>query len=167
MVSSIGVDFKTKDIIVDNKKVKLQLWDTAGHERFKTITTSYYRGANAIVIVYDVTERESFEHIEKWLNEIDKYAKENVLKFLVGNKIDLFDSRNVSFDEGKNISEKYNIMFFETSAKDNIDIQELFEKTTLTYLNKYNLGKETQFNGVNLKNLLVKSDNTEKSFCCI
>ena len=77
------------------------------------------------------------------------------------------DSRNVSFDEGKNISEKYNIMFFETSAKDNIDIQELFEKTTLTYLNKYNLGKETQFNGVNLKNLLVKSDNIEKSFCCI
>ena len=72
LLSSIGVDFKSKDIMLKNQKIKIQIWDTAGHERFKTITTSYYRGANAIVIVYDVTERESFEHIEKWLNEIDK-----------------------------------------------------------------------------------------------
>ena len=72
MVSSIGVDFKAKDIIVDNKKVKLQLWDTAGHERFRTITTSYYRGAHGIAIVFDLSDRETFEHVEKWLEEINK-----------------------------------------------------------------------------------------------
>ncbi len=165
LVNSIGVDFKSKDIELNNQKIKIQIWDTAGHERFKSITTSYYRGANAIVIVYDITERETFEHIEKWLNEIEKYAKENVLKFLVGNKIDLNDNRSVSYDEGKNISEKYGIMFFETSAKDNIDINELFEKSTLTYLNKYNLSKDNQYKGVNLNTLVVKTDD-QKSFCC-
>ena len=66
----------------------MQIWDTAGHEKFRTITTSYYRGAHAIVIVFDITDRKSFQQVEKWLSEIDKFAKENVLKFIVGNKSD-------------------------------------------------------------------------------
>jgi Ras-related protein Rab-1A len=78
-------------------------WDTAGQERFHTITTSYYRGANAIVIVYDITDKDSFDHVKKWMIEIDKFAKENVLKFLVGNKFDLKDKRKVTFEEGQNL----------------------------------------------------------------
>ena len=74
----------------------MQIWDTAGHEKFRTITTSYYRGAHAIVIVFDITDRKSFQQVEKWLSEIDKFAKENVLKFIVGNKSDLSAKRTVS-----------------------------------------------------------------------
>ena len=109
MVSSIGVDFKTKDIIVNNKKVKLQLWDTAGHERFRTITTSYYRGAHGIATVFDLTDRQSFEHVEKWLEEINKYAKENVMRFLIGNKSDLVDKRQVTYEEVRALANRLNI----------------------------------------------------------
>ncbi len=117
MVSSIGVDFKTKDILVNDKKVKLQLWDTAGHERFRTITTSYYRGAHGIVTVFDLTDRETFEHVEKWLGEINKFAKENVMRFLIGNKSDLVDKRQVSYEEARILANKLNIYYVETSAK--------------------------------------------------
>ena len=111
MISSIGVDFKSKDIMVNGQKVKLQIWDTAGHERFRTITTSYYRGAHGIVTVFDLTERESFEHIEKWLDEINKYAKENVMRFLIGNKSDLVDKRKVSYEEARALANRLNIYY--------------------------------------------------------
>ena len=88
-MNSIGVDFKLKNIDIDNKKIKLQIWDTAGQERFRTITTSYYKGAHAILICFDITDRESFEHIRNWMADIDKFAKEGVLRILVGNKCDL------------------------------------------------------------------------------
>ena len=112
------------------------IYDTAGHERFRTITTSYYRGAHAIVIVFDVTERQSFEHVEKWLGEINKFAKENVLIFLVGNKIDLNDKRVVTFEEAKGISERYKIQYFETSAKNNTNVEQMFVESTEIYLKK-------------------------------
>lgn len=86
---------------MEGKKIKLQIWDTAGQDRFKTITSSYYRGAHGIVIVYDVTDRESFEGVKNWIGEIDKYAEEKVFKFLVGNKSDLADRRQISTEEGR------------------------------------------------------------------
>ena len=75
LMNSIGVDFKLKNIEIDNKKIKLQIWDTAGQERFRTITTSYYKGAHAIVIVFDITDKDSFEHVKVWMQDIDKFAK--------------------------------------------------------------------------------------------
>ena len=168
MVSSIGVDFKTKDIIVNDKKVKLQLWDTAGHERFRTITTSYYRGAHGIATVFDLSERESFEHVEKWLEEINKYAKENVMRFLIGNKSDLVDKRQVTYEEVRALANRLNIYYVETSAKNNINISDFFQIATKNYLNKYDFKKEKELAGVSLdsKKLNVTKNNNKQFGCC-
>ena len=91
-ISTIGVDFKIRTIELDQKTIKLQIWDTAGQERFRTISSTYYRGAHGIIVVYDVTNRMSFDNVTRWLTEIDKYARENVNKLLVGNKSDLAEN---------------------------------------------------------------------------
>jgi len=166
MVSSIGVDLKTKDIIINNKKVKLQIWDTAGHERFRTITTSYYRGAHGIVTVFDLTDKNSFEHIEKWMEEINKYAKENVMKFLIGNKSDLVDKREVLFEEASALANKLNIYYVETSAKNNINISDFFQFAVNDYLNKYDFKKEQELGGVVLDSKKMNDKKNTKSGCC-
>ena len=167
MVSSIGVDFKAKDIIVNNKKVKLQLWDTAGHERFRTITTSYYRGAHGIATVFDLSDRESFEHVEKWLEEINQYAKENVMRFLIGNKSDLVDERKVTYDEVRTLANRLNIYYIETSAKNNINISDFFLIATKNFLSKYDFRKEKELAGVSLdsKKLNVSKNNKQLGCC--
>jgi len=88
-ISTIGVDFRFRTIKIDKKSVKLQIWDTAGQERYKTITSAYYRGADGIVMVYDVTSESSFAHVKDWLNEVNRYAAEDACKILIGNKSDL------------------------------------------------------------------------------
>ena len=165
MVSSIGVDFKAKDIIVNNKKVKLQLWDTAGHERFRTITTSYYRGAHGIATVFDLTNRESFEHVEKWLEEINKYAKENVMRFLIGNKSDLVNERQVSYEEVRALANKLNIYYVETSAKNNINVSDFFQIATKEYLNKYDFKKDKEMAGVSLDSRKLNVTRNKQNGC--
>ena len=164
MVSSIGVDFKAKDIIVNNKKVKLQLWDTAGHERFRTITTSYYRGAHGIATVFDLTNRESFEHVEKWLEEINKYAKENVMRFLIGNKSDLVNERQVSYEEVRALANKLNIYYVET-AKNNINVSDFFQIATKEYLNKYDFKKDKEMAGVSLDSRKLNVTRNKQNGC--
>merc|ERR1719242_3009091 len=95
-ISTIGVDFRFRTVKIDKKTVKLQIWDTAGQERFRTITSAYYRGADGIIMVYDVTNYESFDHVEEWLSEVDRYANEGTAKLLVGNKADLVEEKQVS-----------------------------------------------------------------------
>merc|ERR1719375_307170 len=95
-ITTIGVDFRFKTIPVDKKTIKLQIWDTAGQERFRTITSAYYRGADGIIMVYDTTDRESFDHIDSWVQEVDKYATDGTCKILVGNKCDSEDDRVIS-----------------------------------------------------------------------
>ena len=90
-VSTIGVDFRFRTVKVDKKTVKLQIWDTAGQERFRTITSAYYRGADGIIMVYDVTSEESYNHINDWFLEVSRYASENTCKLIVGNKTDKAD----------------------------------------------------------------------------
>mmetsp|Transcript_45274 Transcript_45274/g.52046 ORF Transcript_45274/g.52046 Transcript_45274/m.52046 type:complete len:207 (-) Transcript_45274:200-820(-) len=125
-MSTIGVDFKIKTIDIDGKTAKLQIWDTAGQDRFRTITSSYYRGAHGIIVVYDVTQKESFDHVPMWMNEIEKYASENVVKLLVGNKADLEDRKAVSTDEGKERADSLGIQFLEASAKNSHNVNETF-----------------------------------------
>ncbi|OII76726.1 Ras small GTPase RIC1 YPT1 protein [Cryptosporidium andersoni] len=125
-ISTIGVDFKIRTITLENKTVKLQIWDTAGQERFRTITSSYYRGAHGIIIVYDVTDRDSFDNVKQWIQEIDRYAMENVNKLLVGNKCDLVSKRVVTSDEGKELADSYGIKFIETSAKNAYNVEQAF-----------------------------------------
>ena len=98
-ISTIGVDFRFRTVKIENKTFKLQIWDTAGQERFRTITSAYYRGADGIIMVYDVTDRESFDHIQDWLHEVNRYATEGTCKLLIGNKrfITLFEPSSVFF----------------------------------------------------------------------
>ena len=111
---------------MDNQNIKLQIWDTAGQERFRTLTASYYRGAHGIIIVYDVTDRETFENVRQWMHEIDRFANDNVCKVLVGNKCDLEDKRKVGKEEGEELAKHYAIPYLETSAKSNICVEESF-----------------------------------------
>ena len=124
-ISTIGVDFKIKSFNVEDHNIKLQIWDTAGQDRFRTITSSFYRGANGIIIVYDVTDLDSFNNVQKWLEEITKYASDDVIKMIVGNKSDL-TTRVITFEEGQNMANKFNIPFIETSAKDRVNIEKAF-----------------------------------------
>ena len=175
LMNSIGVDFKLKNIEIDKKRIKLQIWDTAGSERFRTITTSYYRGAHAIIMVFDITKKETFDHIINWMADIDKFAKQGVLRILVGNKCDLENQREVNKDEGLAFADKYGIQYFETSAKETINIESLFIDTT-----KYLLSKQVQKAGnnnhssngnsfgidLNNNNQNPEQNKTQSYFCC-
>ncbi|XP_066153779.1 ras-related protein Rab-43 [Euwallacea fornicatus] len=126
--NTIGVDFSMKTVIVDGKKVKLQIWDTAGQERFRTITQSYYRSANGVIIVYDITKRSSFLSVARWVDEVRRYSGNSVLLALVGNKADLESCREVEFEEAEALSQYMPEVLFvlEASAKDNSNIEEAF-----------------------------------------
>mmetsp|Transcript_12006 Transcript_12006/g.48360 ORF Transcript_12006/g.48360 Transcript_12006/m.48360 type:complete len:205 (+) Transcript_12006:122-736(+) len=125
-ISTIGVDFKIRTIELDGKTIKLQIWDTAGQERFRTITSSYYRGAHGIIVVYDVTDQASFSNVKQWLQEIDRYACENVNKLLVGNKCDLTTKKVVDYNTAKEFADGLGIPFLETSAKTATNVEEAF-----------------------------------------
>ncbi|KJE94121.1 Rab8a protein [Capsaspora owczarzaki ATCC 30864] len=125
-ISTIGIDFKIRTIELDGKKIKLQIWDTAGQERFRTITTAYYRGAMGIMLVYDVTQDKTFENIKNWIRNIEQHASEDVEKMILGNKCDVDDKRVVTKERGEQLAREYNVRFFETSAKANINVEEAF-----------------------------------------
>lgn len=127
------------------------------------MTSSYYRGAHAIVIVFDVSDYKTFEHVDKWLSDIDKLAKENVIKIIVGNKTDL-PNRQVTYEEASSLCKKYNIVYLETSAKDNINTSTLFELAAMEYLNLYGTpGNEGK--NLNLKKKLLKKGNKNDKCC--
>ena len=125
-VPTIGVDFKIKTIEVEKKNVKLQIWDTAGEERFRTIISSYYKGAHGILLMFDVTDYDSFESLENWLIEIEKNANKNVIKLLIGNKIDLEENRKVSYNQAKDFADSNGIQYIETSVKLNTNVNQAF-----------------------------------------
>jgi len=125
-VANIGVEFKVRLIEIDGEMHKLEVWDTAGQERFRTITSSYYRGATGVIVVYDVSDRKTFENVKQWFTEIEHWAEESSTRILVGNKCDLIDKREVSFDEGKMVARDRGILFIETSAKLPHNVDEAF-----------------------------------------
>ena len=139
-ISTIGVDFKIKTIEIEGKTVKMQVWDTAGQERFRTITASYYRGSNGVIIVYDVTDRESFDHVNFWMKEVDRLASPDVCRLLVGNKTDLTDKRAVTTEEGQALATQYGVAFLETSARDNQNVEQAFMKMAATMQKKQGQG---------------------------
>jgi len=129
--ATIGVDFKVKTVKVNGDKVKLAIWDTAGQERFRTLTPSYYRGGQGVILVYDVTNRESYSKIENWLTELETYStNQDLVKMLVGNKCDLesHGERAVSKEEGLKTARKHQMMFIEASAKTREGVACAFEE---------------------------------------
>eukprot|EP00727_Mastigamoeba_balamuthi_P010762 m51a1_g6308 putative ras-related protein rab-18 (206) ;mRNA; r:319830-321200 len=125
---TIGVDFKIKYITCKGKRVNLTIWDTAGQEKFRSLTSSYYRGTHAIVLVYDVTKKETFEHVGQWLNEVRLYSTNpDAVLVLVGNKTDKAE-RQVSRDQGVEFARSNGMLFFECSAKTREGIQQAFDE---------------------------------------
>jgi Ras-related protein Rab-1A len=134
-VTTIGVDFKIKTLEIEGKSVKLQIWDTAGQERFRNIVSTYYKGGHGIMMVYDITDLESFRYLDSWLKEIEKNASKNVYKILVGNKNDMEKERKVSFEKGMEFADLHGMKFFETSAKENKNVEEAFKEMTKDIIN--------------------------------
>lgn len=130
-ITTIGIDFKIRTVELDGKRVKLQIWDTAGQERFRTITTAYYRGAMGILLVYDVTNEQTFLNVKNWMRQIDTHAAENVCRVLIGNKCDVPpEQRAVTYEQGKALADEFNVAFFETSAKENVGVDDSFLSIT-------------------------------------
>ncbi|XP_036818410.1 ras-related protein Rab-15 isoform X2 [Oncorhynchus mykiss] len=119
-----GVDFKMRTLEVDGIKVRVQIWDTAGQERYQTITKQYYRRAQGIILVYDITSSSSFQHILKWASDVDEFAPDKVQRVLVGNKADEEQMRKVPKEQGSKLAKTYGMEFFETSACTNCNINE-------------------------------------------
>ena len=124
--STVGVEFGSKQLKVDGVNIKLQIWDTAGEERYRAITSAYYKGSKGCFIVYDITSEISFENVEKWYEEIRKSAEKEISVILVGNKCDLENERKVSIELGQSKAKNLNCPFFETSARSEVNIKEIF-----------------------------------------
>jgi Ras-related protein Rab-1A len=166
-VPTIGVDFKVKTLEINNKKVKMQIWDTAGQERFRTVVSTYFRGAHGILLLYDVTNKDSFKNLENWLIEIEKNSSDKVLKILVGNKCDLSDDREIQTEEGQAFAVRNGMEFMETSAKMNTNVSEAFEtlgKLMIEFNSKGNNNSQSG-EGKNLKANSGKDLNTKKKCC--
>ena len=178
--ATIGVDFRFKNITVDNKSVKLQIvrkyfynkiqWDTAGQERFKTITSAYYRGAHGIIIVYDVSDKKSFGHIKDWLEDINKFTDNNPIKLIVGNKCDLVNEKQVTEEDKQMLKKQTGIDIIETSAKNSFKITEAMEMITKKLIEKNGPGGEKNTdNGNDKKGISLDNKNQENNNggdCC-
>jgi len=128
-ITTIGVDFKIRTIDLGGEKCKLQIWDTAGQERFRTITSTYYRGTHGVIVVYDVCSGDTFANVRRWIHEIDNNC-DNVARILVGNKDDEPERKVVPTSDAQKFAQQIDIPFFETSAKENKNVEEMFNKIT-------------------------------------
>ncbi|KAK0132510.1 Ras-related protein Rab-37 [Merluccius polli] len=126
-IATVGIDFRNKVVTVDNLKVKLQIWDTAGQERFRSVTHAYYRDAQALLLLYDVTSKSSFDNIRAWLTEIHEYAQKDVVIMLLGNKSDMAAERVIKKEEGEKLAKEYGVPFMETSAKTGVNVELAFQ----------------------------------------
>ncbi|KAK9110994.1 hypothetical protein Scep_018513 [Stephania cephalantha] len=146
--ATIGVEFQARTLEIDHKSVKAQIWDTAGQERYRAVTSAYYRGAVGALLVYDITKRQSFDHVPRWLDELRGHADKNIVIILIGNKSDLENDRAVPAEDAKEFAEKEGLYFMETSALEATNVETAF-LTVLTAI----------FNIVNRKNLVAYEDN--------
>ena len=128
-LSTIGLDYRLKTMTLKNgKNIKLQIWDTAGQDRFRAITKNYYKGANGIILIYDVTNVQSYENVKNWISQIREEANPNVVIYLAGNKVDVSEQEKlVKTEDGKKIADEFKLKFYETSAKNGVNINEIFE----------------------------------------
>lgn len=157
-ISTIGLDYRTKDINIDNKVITIAIWDTAGQEKFKCITKSFYKGAHGILIIYDVTDYKTFSNIIEWVYSIREVANKSIKLMLIANKIDL-DHRVVSTEEGKKIADDNNCFYMETSAKTNLHIDKVFEKITKEIYEEACAIKEIEMN-------FLINHQKQKRKCC-
>ena len=126
---TIGVEFGAKNIQIRNKIYRIQIWDTAGQENFRSITRAYYKNSVCALVVYDITNRDSFNNVSTWIEDCKNQSPKTIFMVLVGNKSDLQDKRQVNYEEGQELAERFQMLFFETSAKDGNNVEEIFLKS--------------------------------------
>ncbi|CAF3391724.1 unnamed protein product [Rotaria sp. Silwood2] len=137
-VATIGVDFQIRTLEIDSKRCKLQIWDTAGQDRFKCVVSSFYRNANGVIICFDITDLESFRNVNNWLEEVKRYCPEQTPMFLIGTKSDLKTRRMVSEEMIKTYAEKNQLLYLETSSKTNENVEKCFIDFTRTLVSHTN-----------------------------
>jgi small GTP-binding protein len=139
---TIGVEFGAKNVEINNKIYRIQIWDTAGQENFRSITRAYYKNSVCALVVYDITNRESFNDVQTWIDDCKSQSPKNIYMLLVGNKEDLAESeRQVSYEEGSEFAQKNNMLFFETSAKTGLNIDEVFVRSSGAIAEKIEKGE--------------------------
>ena len=136
--STIGVEFATRQMVDGDKTIKAQIWDTAGQERYRAITRAYYRGCAGIILVYDLTNAASFRNLDRWLNEIQEHGVSDAISILIGNKSDLLHLREITTASGQSYAEKHNLLFLETSALQNSNIELAFQNLISTICRRTN-----------------------------
>ena len=156
-LATIAIDFKTKLLDVDGVTLKMQLWDTAGQEKFSTLTSGFFKGSHGILVVYSIADRNSFDSVGKWMQQIEFHAPKTVKIVLVGNKCDLEEDREVNAEEGRNLAKKHKALFFETSAFDGTNVDEAFGEIGSLVLEDYQKQSES------LRNIRMPN---KKSGCC-
>ena len=185
--STIGVEFANRIVQIEGKKIKAQIWDTAGQERYRAITSAYYRGAMGALIVYDITKSKSYENCSDWLKELKENADSNIVIGLIGNKSDLAHNRSVPTEEARNFAKENQLLFTETSALENDNVEKAFEELITAIYNIYkkhqaniDIGQDSQSNsntngaginpnGKSLNTVSLKDQKTKKSSssnCC-
>jgi len=166
---TIGVEFGTRIIEVNSKKIKLQIWDTAGQERFRAVTRSYYRGAAGALLVYDITRRGTYNHLTSWLTDARNLTNPNTVIMLIGNKNDLDDKREVTFEEASAFAQENGLVFLEASAKTGENVEQAFFKTAKTIFQNIQEGVDLSDTGITksgTENQSVTSSQKQGTTCC-
>ena len=159
-MSTIGLDYRLKSMTLKSgKNVKVQIWDTAGQDRFRAITKNYYKGAHGIILIYDVTNQLSFDNVSNWINQIKEEASDKVTIFLVGNKIDDEKNRKVNTEEGEKLAQDFKLKFYETSAKIGTNVEATFKSLV-------QIIDEVSAQNNNLKGGKLTKNDGKKKNCC-
>ncbi|KVI09886.1 ras-related protein Rab2BV-like [Cynara cardunculus var. scolymus] len=170
--STIGVEFATRTLQVEGKTVKAQIWDTAGQERYRAITSAYYRGAVGALMVYDITKKQTFENVQRWLRELRDHADSNIVIMLVGNKSDLNHLRAIPESEAQAMAEKDGLTFLETSALEANNVEKAFQTILLDIyqiVRKKALAAQEAAASVPAKGTTIKvesSNDSKGTTCC-
>ena len=165
-LSTIGIDFQIKILNINSKKIRLQIWDTAGEERFRNIAKNYFQSSDGFLVVYDITNKESFDTLDYWIEEIKSNSQALSKMILIGNKCDKEEERKIKKDDGKDYAKKKQIKFFEVSAKDGTNVNDVFEMLVKDILKSYSPSENLKKRGSRMLSVPIQQQHNKKNNCC-